>query len=192
MAYAGQSITHPTLGITMDFIKTHKETNGIGWEVNYSIDPNSGKELKPHIHLHSDEWFQILKGSGRYVLNGKERRCEVGDEIYIPAGKPHIHPWNTGNQPLVMRNLFLINHPEKADKNEILKMEEYYEHWFHLACRGRVKEDGSPYFLQSAVFLNAMRKQLEFKAIPKFIQNMILSPLAIAGKLMGYTHSAYE
>lgn len=192
MAYAGQIITHPTLGVSIRFIKTHHETSGAGWETEYTIDAGKGKSLTPHTHLHSDEWFQIIKGQGRYILNGKERRCAQGDEIYLPAGKAHVHPWNTSNGPLIMRNIFLINEPENRNADEIKKMEDYYEHWFHLACRGRVRKNGTPYLLQSAVFLRAVRKQVVIARFPVFLQSVILTPLALAGRLAGFRRTIYE
>lgn len=192
MAYAGQIITHPNLGVTMKFIKTHQETNGVGWEVEYTIEAGKNKRTPLHTHLHSDEWFQVISGWGKYWLDGKERKCKPGDEVYLPAGQPHIHPWNNTYDPLVMRNIMLVNEPAKADAQEIRKMEEYVEHWFHLACRGLVKENGNPYLLQSAVFLKAIGNQIKLAKIPTIVQNAIVTPLALTGKLLGYKRSYYE
>jgi mannose-6-phosphate isomerase-like protein (cupin superfamily) len=192
MAYAGQIITHPTMGVTMKFIKTHQETNGVGWEVEYIIDPGKGKEIFPHTHLHSDEWFQIIKGECNYWLDGKKKKAFAGKEIYFPAKRPHLHPWNTGKETLIMRNLVLVNSPEIANLQEIKKIEEYFEHWFHLACRGRVKKDGSPYLLQSAVFFRAIRHHMVMAKIPVFLQDLVFTPLAFAGRLKGYRRTYYE
>ena len=192
MAYAGQIITHPTMGVSMKFIKTHRETNGIGWEVQYSIEPGRGRETLPHTHLHSDEWFQVIQGRCEYWFDNKRKRAYPGDEIYFPAQKPHIHPWNTGSEPLLMRNIILINNPEQADPNELRKIEEYFEHWFHLANRGRVRKNGTPYLLQSAVFLRAIRKHVVMASIPVLLQDILMTPLAAAGKLKGYRRTYYE
>ena len=86
----------------------------------------------------------------------------------------------------------LVNEPAKADAQEIRKMEEYVEHWFHLACRGLVKENGNPYLLQSAVFLKAIGNQIKLAKIPTIVQNAIVTPLALTGKLLGYKRSYYE
>jgi mannose-6-phosphate isomerase-like protein (cupin superfamily) len=180
------------MGVTMKFIKTHEETNGAGWDVEYIIEPRKGKDILPHTHLHSDEWFHVLKGHGRYWINGKEKACTEGDKLYFPAGMPHIHPWNTSNETLIMRNTIAIKDPLKADIGEVKRMEDYYEHWFHLACRGRVRKNGTPYLLQSAVFLRALRKHIVLAKIPMIVQNMLITPLAITGKLMGYKKTYYE
>jgi mannose-6-phosphate isomerase-like protein (cupin superfamily) len=191
MAYAGQIITHPGLGVSIQFIKTHHETNGSCWVADYSIEAGGGKELIPHMHLHSDEWFRVLKGRGRYWLNGKVRDVLPGDEIYLPAEKPHLHPWNTGTGPLVMRN-FVVPVDTGADPEGLRQMEDYIEHWFHLAYRGQVRKDGIPYLLQSAVLLKSISKQLVLTKIPVFIQKLILAPLALTGKLMGYKSTIYQ
>ncbi len=192
MAYAGQIIEHPTLGITMKFIKTHLETGGLGWEAEYIVNPGMGKSPLPHTHLHSDEWFQVLKGKCKYKIGGIIRKAYAGEEIYLPANKSHIHPWNYGTESLVMRNVVLVNEAESARPEEIRKLEEYFEHWFHLACRGKVKKDGTPYLLQSAVFFRSVRKHIVASKMPLIFQDILFTPLALAGKLKGYRHTYYK
>ena len=192
MAYTGQIITHPGMGVTMKFIKTHQETNGVGWEVEYTLAPGKGSKFPTHTHLHSDEWFQVIAGRGRYWLNGKVYKCAPGDEIYFPAGKPHIHPWNATYDPLVMRNILLLNDPSIDAHNEVKKMEDYVEHWFHLACRGHVRKNGNPYILQSAVFMRAIGKQIRVAKIPAVLHKTLITPLAFTGRLLGYKGTYYE
>jgi len=186
MAYAGQIIQHPTMGVTIKFINTHHETNGVGWEVEYLIDPGKGRQHTPHTHLHSDEWFQVLEGQCKYWLNGKVHKAYPGQEIYFPANTPHIHPWNYCAVPLVMRNTILVNNADAADPNEMKKIEDFFEYWFDLACCGKVKKDGFPHLLQSAVFLHAIRKHIVVAKMPLMLQDMLLKPLAFAGRLKGY------
>jgi mannose-6-phosphate isomerase-like protein (cupin superfamily) len=192
MAYAGQTITHPTLGVSIKFLKTHRETNGTGWEVEYMLEPGSGKEVLPHTHLHSDEWFTVIQGKGRFWLNGRERNISPGDQVYLPAGKPHIHPWNTGKEKLVMRNYVMYNDPVPNWTEDIKKMEDTYEHWFHLAHRGKVRKNGAPYLLQSAIFFRALRRQIILSRVPVVLQDVLLTPLALTGKLLGYKSSVYQ
>ncbi len=192
MAYAGQIITHPSLGLTIRFLKTHLETAGLGWEAEYTIETGRHKRMLPHTHIHSDEWFQVLQGECRFRLNGKTYKARRGSEIYLPAGQSHTHPWNIGKQALVMRNIMLLNAPNQTDHGEIKRIEEYLEHWFHLACRGQVKKDGNPYLLQSAVFFEALKKQLVFGSFPPLLQDIVLKPLSIVGKWKGYRRTYYE
>lgn len=192
MAYAGQTITHPSLGTTVRFTKTHKETNGLGWEAEYYIEPKKEKAKEAHIHLHSDEWFIVLQGQCKYHLDGKTYKAVAGDEIFLPAGKPHIHPWNTGKNKLIMRNVMLMVDGEKNDKEQIKMIEDYMEHWFFLASRGQVRKDGKPYTLQSAVFFEAIKNQIVTATIPMFLQKICIAPLAFAGRLKGYTRAVYE
>lgn len=186
MATAGQIIEHPTLGVTIKFLKTHRETSGAGWEAEYHVAPGKGRQYVPHTHLHSDEWFRVIRGQCKYWLNGKIHKAYPGQEIYFPANEPHIHPWNYCADPLVLRNTILVNPPENTDQEEIKKLEDYYERWFDLACCGKVKKDGMPHLLQSAIFLRTIRKHMVMAKMPLLLQDLLLPPLALAGKLRGY------
>jgi len=186
MARAGQTIEHPTLGVNIRFIKTHRETDGIGWEAEYTIAPGKGRQYTPHTHLRSDEWFRVIKGQCKYWLNGKIYKAYAGDEIYFPANIPHIHPWNYCDIQLVLHNTILINNTEKKHPEEIRKLEEYYENWFSLACCGKVRKDGMPKLLQSAVLLRTIRKHVVMAKLPVLLQDIIMPPLALAGRLKGY------
>lgn len=180
------------MGASIHFIKTHTETNGLGWEAEYRIEPAREKAKEIHLHLHSDEWFQVKAGQCKYMLNGKVHKAVAGDEIYLPAGKPHIHPWNTGKNVLVMRNILLVTDEDLRNTEEVKKIEDYIEHWFFLASRGQVRKDGKPYLLQSAVFFKAIQKHIINSKLPPLLHNLFITPLAIIGRLKGYTRAVYE
>src|SRR6266568_2285444 len=50
MATAGQTFENPVTGEKMVFVKTGRETNGMVLEIEFFIQPNSGKGLSAHVH----------------------------------------------------------------------------------------------------------------------------------------------
>ena len=57
---------------------------------------------------------------------------------------------------------------------------------------GGYAKNGTPYLLQSAVFLRAIRKHVVMASIPVLLQDILMTPLAAAGKLKGYRRTYYE
>jgi mannose-6-phosphate isomerase-like protein (cupin superfamily) len=58
--------------------------------------PGTGVPL--HIHHHDDEFFYLLEGSLRMLVNDEAITMEVGDTVLLPKGKPHGF-LVTGEQP---------------------------------------------------------------------------------------------
>lgn len=48
-----------------------------------------GHGLHYHSHVHRDEVWTVMSGSGRVILDGKERPVHAGDVISMPAGVKH-------------------------------------------------------------------------------------------------------
>ncbi len=49
----------------------------------------AGKQMNYHSHLHRDEVWTIISGSGRFILDGKEIFVESGDTVTARAGMKH-------------------------------------------------------------------------------------------------------
>lgn len=60
-----------------------------------------GQEHKLHAHEGMDKVYQVLKGSGLFLLEGGEEVMEVGSFLAAPAGVPHGIR-NTGDGELVV------------------------------------------------------------------------------------------
>ena len=57
-------------------------------------EPLQGPPL--HRHLDQDEWWYILEGEFRFVVDGKEIRARSGDTVFAPRGSRHTFQ-NIGN-----------------------------------------------------------------------------------------------
>lgn len=48
-----------------------------------------GEAVPVHVHEHKDECFDVLSGSGTFILDGDEIEAGPGTFIYVPAGTSH-------------------------------------------------------------------------------------------------------
>jgi quercetin dioxygenase-like cupin family protein/ligand-binding sensor protein len=66
-----------------------------------------GKSIQRHTHYGIDQFLYILDGSGRYIINGVEKRFRKGMFFYLEADTIH-ETINTGNTPV---REFMVSHP---------------------------------------------------------------------------------
>jgi quercetin dioxygenase-like cupin family protein len=87
MAHAGQEIQGQE-GFRLRLVQTAAETDGELLEMEASYGGTSG--LPPeHLHPRQVERFEVLEGTVRTIIDGTERRYEVGEKFEVPAGTPH-------------------------------------------------------------------------------------------------------
>ena len=187
MINAGDRLTNPVLGIQMLLCKTEIETGGNGFEIEYFIKPHAGRESVAHLHQWWTEQFEILAGSARYVLAGKEQTASAGAVLQFPSGIPHIHPWNDGPTELHMRQIDRFDHPSPAAVRDTLNV---YATLYGLARAGKVNRAGLPNMLQLAVMLRYLQPYGAYLGgIPPLVQRGLFGGLAVVGRAFGYQPS---
>jgi quercetin dioxygenase-like cupin family protein len=67
--------------------------------------PHTGRGL-PHLHKDVEQRNSVRFGVARYRLGKQWRELEPGEELVIPAGTPHIDPFNDSDGALEMTTLF--------------------------------------------------------------------------------------
>jgi mannose-6-phosphate isomerase-like protein (cupin superfamily) len=185
MAAAGQIFENPLTGERMIFVKTARDSNGLLLEIEFFIQPDSGKGLPAHFHPSFDERFDILAGSAHYIAGNVERSANANDVILLPRGIPHIHPWNVGNEVLHVRKTTCL---DKPDKELLLKSEEFFETLYALAQEGKVGADGLPKNLLQKVVVGQALAPASYSATPPFwIQRPLFGLLAAIGRAFGYS-----
>ena len=50
---------------------------------------NPGHGMNYHSHMHRDEVWTVVSGSGRVIVDGVERSVYAGDVIELPVGYKH-------------------------------------------------------------------------------------------------------
>ncbi len=88
MARRGLTLTDPTTGQTITFLKTAAETDGARLELETTYAPASGK---PPMHRHpgQSERFEVLDGELHVRLGRRRRTLHAGETIDVPAGVAH-------------------------------------------------------------------------------------------------------
>jgi quercetin dioxygenase-like cupin family protein len=185
MAAAGQTFENPITGERMVFDTTARDSNGLLLEIEFFIQPNTGRGLPAHFHPSFDERFEILSGSARYIVGDVEHPADAGDEIVLPRGIPHIHPWNVGNDVLHVRKITQL---DKPDKDLLLKSEAFFETLYALAQEGKTGADGLPKNLLQKVVVGQALEPASYSATPPlWIQRPLLGLLAAIGRAFGYS-----
>jgi len=185
MAAAGQTFENPITGERMVFDTTARDSNGLLLEIEFFIQPNTGRGLPAHFHPSFDERFEILSGSARYIVGDVEHPADVGDEIVLPRGIPHIHPWNVGNDELHVRKITQL---DKPDKDLLLKSEAFFETLYALAQEGKTGADGLPKNLLQKVVVGQALEPASYSATPPiWIQRPSFGLLAAIGRAFGYS-----
>jgi quercetin dioxygenase-like cupin family protein len=87
VAHAGQEI-EGWGGLRLRFVRTAAETGGelLEMEATYA---GGGDPPPEHLHPRQAERFEVLEGSFRTVVDGRERRYGAGETFEVPAGTPH-------------------------------------------------------------------------------------------------------
>ena len=185
MAAAGQTFENPITGERMVFDTTARDSNGLLLEIEFFIQPNTGRGLPAHFHPSFDERFEILSGSARYIVGDVEHPADAGDEIVLPRGIPHIHPWNVGNDVLHVRKITQL---DKPDKDLLLKSEAFFETLYALAQEGKTGADGLPKNLLQKVVVGQALEPASYSATPPlWIQRPLFGLLAAIGRAFGYS-----
>jgi uncharacterized RmlC-like cupin family protein len=192
MAAINQVLDNPVTGEHFVYRKTAQSTGGTLLEVERVLKPYAGKVALAHFHAAAEERYEIITGSACYQLDYVEHQATGGEVIEIPANRPHLNPWNAGDQELHMRH---IMRPKEPALDILIATEGLFETLYVLACAGKVKPDGVPSNpLQLAVLLHALQPGTYLAGVPIGVQHIVIGALAKLGRILGYRadHRVHE
>ena len=113
---------------------------GDGTNLNHNRWLADLEEDDEHFHPRFEEWFEVLAGEYRVVVNETDTTLTEGEDIVLPENVPHRH-WNPTGQPARIRFEFRPG-DQAAD---------VFETYYTLAQPGKTNEKGEPNLLQFAV-----------------------------------------
>jgi mannose-6-phosphate isomerase-like protein (cupin superfamily) len=87
VAHADQEIGGAS-GFRLRLIRTGAETDGELLEMDATWG-GSGELPPNHFHPRQEERFEVLEGTLRTIIDGKERSYSEGEKFDVPAGTPH-------------------------------------------------------------------------------------------------------
>jgi quercetin dioxygenase-like cupin family protein len=174
MAKPGDVIENPLIGDRIVFRRTRDETNGELLEFDLYAHPGAAGPPR-HVHPHSEEHFQVLKGNLRAKVDGRTMSLSEGDTFTVAAGVPHTW-WNEGDLEAHVR---VTLRPEAG-------MESFLETIYGLAMDGKTNAKGIPSALQLAVTAPAYFETNHVAAPPLAVQKIAFAVLRPVAQLLGY------
>lgn len=185
MITAGFETTEPLSGTRALVLQAAAETNGMGWVLEVTCPEGARSSILEHVHTEWRETFEIVAGTSRYKLDGREALASTGDVIVMPAGQPHIHPWNAGKGTMVYRQTsqFARRSPEAVD--DVLGA---FATLNGLTREGKISRRGLPKDpLQFAATLRTLVKHEGFDAsVPIPAQRFLSATLGRLAEALGY------
>lgn len=174
MAKPGDVIENPLIGDRIVFHRTRDETNGELLEFDLYVQPGAAGPPR-HVHPHSEERFQVLRGHLRAEVDGRAMTLSEGDTFTVAAGVPHTW-WNEGELQAQVR---VTLQPEGG-------MESFLETIYGLAKDGKTNAKGIPSVLQLAVTASAYFDTNYVAAPPLAVQKIAFAVLRPVAYLLGY------
>ena len=174
MARQGDVIHNPVSGERVRFLKTARDTEGELLQFELSL-PAHGSVPFEHVHPRQEERFQVLSGTVRLRVGGKERSLAAGEALVGPQGIRHFL-WNDSQEEA--RLIIDLRPP--------LQFAAMLETFFGLARDGKVDKTGLPSLLRSAVIVSEYPNVVYRARIPTALQKAGIAVLARVGRLLGY------
>jgi len=185
MIRAGFVTVDPRTGTRTRVVKGAEETDGGGWVLEVECPVGAPPHIVEHVHSRWTETFDIVRGTARYKLDGEERTVVHGASILMPAGEPHIHPWNAGDDVMIYRqtNDFGQRCPDALD--DVIGAFATLD---GLAREGKTGGRGLPRNpLQLAASLRALVKHEGYDAaVPIPVQRFTAATLGRFAEALGY------
>ena len=172
MAHQGDVIENPITGERIIFGKTAEDTNGELLQFELFMKPH-GVAMLEHVHPRQEERVEVVSGTVRFRLGGKEQILSASQAAVLPPGIPHTL-WNDGDYEAHVL----------VEALPALKMETAIETLFGLARDEKTNKRGMPNPLQGALL--AREYETFFARPPIPVQRAFLAVLAPIARLLGY------
>jgi len=180
MVTSGNEIFNPRTGQRTIFLQTAADTGGALLRVA-TFHPPHGVAEPEHVHPFQQSRCEVLAGSLRFSIAGRERSIGPGEAVDIPANVPHYF-WNDEDDEAHAIQEF----------RPALKTEDFFDTYFALARAGKLNEKGlldNP--LHMAVFIQEYDQVIRVTKPPRLMQLLLMWSLGTFGQLLGY-HREYQ
>ncbi|MBV8945517.1 MAG: cupin domain-containing protein [Solirubrobacterales bacterium] len=169
-AYAGQILTNPVSGETIEFVQTAADTDGELLAIDLTLTPE-GHVPGTHVHP-EEERFEVRSGKMKFKLGLKTIIAGPGETVLVPAGKRHRFK-NAGDEDAQVR----------VEIRPALRMEELTT--VALADEGRVMGTGMPKPLELALFVREYKREVRAPFPPPWVGRATTAPLAALARRRG-------
>jgi quercetin dioxygenase-like cupin family protein len=175
MAQPGEVIEHPSFGTRIKFLQTAEQTSGELLRVEVTLPP--GFSMPEHVHPKQEERHEVLSGTLRARVGGKERDYNAGERVIGPPGVPHA--WRNPSDRAI---LCLV-----SEHRPVLHMELMLEAGSRIARDFSNNRKALPkHLLRAAVVLSEISSDFYFTSWSLRAMMAALVALAPAGRWLGY------
>lgn len=179
----GQSLSAPG-GLRMRLVMTPGASGGTRLEMEWRVPPGGRLVAADHYHPDGPEIWRVLEGTAGYRLDGTDRTAAAPFEYVVPGGTSHGHPWNMGEETLVVRQIIAADEPMPELTGGV---QGYFETFFAFAQRGDVSEEGEiGGRLQNLLTIHDLLVPGSFIAgPPRWAQRVVLGTLSALARATG-------
>lgn len=175
MVYAGEVLENPISGERITVLEAPGEENGDLLRFDWQLSPRFS--IPEHIHRRQEERHEIVSGTLRGRIGGREQDHGAGERIIAPAGVPHA--WRN---PSDTEGLHIISELQPARGFDTL-----LKTGFTIAQDLKSDRSGIPkHLLRAAILLDEAGDEFYPTGIPEPMWTALLSALARLGRLLGY------
>jgi mannose-6-phosphate isomerase-like protein (cupin superfamily) len=156
------------------FRSTRHETGGALLEADYYLTAG-GYVAAAHVHPRQEETFQVLEGSVRINIGGRDVLATPGRTYVVRPGVSH----RIVNHTASSAHLYSTLRPA-------MRSDELLQTMWGLASDGRTNKHGIPHLLQAAASGRYFKGELYLAGPPLWLQNAVFTVLAPIARAMGY------
>jgi quercetin dioxygenase-like cupin family protein len=135
----------------------------------------AGAVAGKHVHAYITERFQVLAGTVRFHVDGRDELARPGEQVKVPPGVVHDW-WNVGDD-----EAHVLVDIRPAERFELM-----IENLYGLANDGKANPRGVPRLLPLALFAREFRREGEFIRPPRIVQRILFAALAPLARARGY------
>ena len=178
MAKAGDTIENPLSGERITFLEVPSETNGDLLRFDWRIPP--GFSIPEHVHVRQEERHEILSGTLRGRVAGREQDYVRDHIVTGPPGVPHA--WRNPSDDEELRVV--------SELQPALGFESLLETSFAIARDLKTDRKGAPkHLLRIFILLDEVGGEIYPAGVPMRVWRTFLALVAVlarVGKLLGY------
>jgi quercetin dioxygenase-like cupin family protein len=161
MTASGLTIGSPKIGQTITFLRTAQDTAGAELVIHARMRP--GAFMPPHRHLHQEETFEMLEGTGTFHVAGRKIVATAGERVRIAGGVAHRFRNGSGDDVVV-----------RATLRPAMRTENLFEQLFRLGAQGKVNKLGAPAPLTTTRLIREFRDEFFYLAgVPVWLQRLL-------------------
>jgi mannose-6-phosphate isomerase-like protein (cupin superfamily) len=172
----GETFVNPNSGGKITIRESWVDNENARVVIDRVFPPDTG-HAEPHVHLDFHQAFEVIAGTGKIGVDGREREVGAGGRVELPIGTPHRDLFNEGPGDLIARLTI-----EPAPRF----VEMYAETWMDLYSKGETNDQDEMPLLQILVLVQASDGRSFAAGPPRWLQSAMLPLVAALGRMRGY------